>query len=197
MTHLFTNYSAKIIVQKNFIELLISACIICANDMRPHNLQENKSNLCIITTRQWSCGKVMFLGRVCHYPWCIAPQCTGTPGSIPSRHGTSLYRDPLTPAPPGHGTSLYRHIFIWGPSTSADIWWLFDHLGSGQVGSTHPTGMLSCFGMHRSLWGISHFGQTKLLNCNEILRHIAYQNYIAIIDPADWAFKQPLEKLIA
>ena len=60
VTHLFTNNCAKIIEQKNFTELLSSSWIICVNDMRPRNLQENKNNLCIITARQWSCGKVMF-----------------------------------------------------------------------------------------------------------------------------------------
>ena len=61
----------------------------------------------IITTHQWSCGKVMvWQGCVClymgrspyeHYPWCIGPHCTGSPWSHPQdmRHG-----DPLAPAIP-------------------------------------------------------------------------------------------------
>ena len=87
----------------------------------------------VVTARQPSCRKVMFSQVfVCHsvqreggvscdrYPWCIGPHCTG-----PQPQPDPLYRARvLTP-------------------TSADIWWPATH--NGRAGSTHPTGMLSCF----------------------------------------------------
>ena len=36
--------------------------------------------------------------------------------------------------------------------------------------------------MHWGWWIVSHLGQGKIPNCNQILGHAADQNYIAIID---------------
>ena len=36
--------------------------------------------------------------------------------------------------------------------------------------------------MQRRLLGISHLGLAKPVNCNQILGHVADQNYIAFID---------------
>ena len=33
-----------------------------------------------------------------------------------------------------------------------------------------------------SLWGVSHLGRAKLVNCNQILGHVADQDYIEFID---------------
>ena len=36
--------------------------------------------------------------------------------------------------------------------------------------------------MHWSLWGVSHLGLAKLVNCNQILGHVADQDYVEFID---------------
>ena len=36
--------------------------------------------------------------------------------------------------------------------------------------------------MHWSLWGVSHLGLAKLVNCSQILGHVADQDYIEFTD---------------
>ena len=35
--------------------------------------------------------------------------------------------------------------------------------------------------MHWSLWGVSHLGLAKLVNCNQIPGHVAVQDYIEFL----------------
>ena len=75
---------------------------------------------------QWS--------RCAHCPWCIGPHCTGIPwalASLPSWHGTSLYREP--PLVVTSGVQDWRPVqtcSLESPFISSDIWRL--QLGSGQ-----------------------------------------------------------------
>ena len=48
--------------------------------------------------------------------------------------------------------------------------------------STHINKLHSFVEMHWSLWGVSHLGLAKLVNWNQILDHVADQNYIPFID---------------
>ena len=36
--------------------------------------------------------------------------------------------------------------------------------------------------MHWSLWGFSHLGLAKIVNCNQILGHVVDEDYIEFID---------------
>ena len=128
----------------------------------------------IFTARQWSCGKVMFsYMSVClsvhrkvpsdHQPCCIGPHCTGAPWTWDLTEPGS----PLAPAPflnmGPHWTGIpwsYPDPLVWDLTgqvattiqtcslqirpTAADIWLLLKLVRSAQVGSTHPTGILSC-----------------------------------------------------
>ena len=81
----------------------------------------------------------------------MGPNWTGIlSGYGPSlEHGTSLDRDsPILPSPDmgphwtgGHHCS---NLFTSDTPTGADIWWLLKLVRSAQVGSTHPTEILSC-----------------------------------------------------
>ena len=41
------------------------------------------------------------------------------------------------------------------------------------------------FKMHLGLWEISYLSQAKPLNCNQVLGHVADQNYIVLIDTTE------------
>ena len=109
-----------------------------------------------ITACQGSCGKVMFsVVSVCHSVQradgfhviithnilCITVQldmgshCTEALSPLLMSSGGQNWRP----------VQLLRLVHPRTPLTSADIWWLWKHVQSAQVGSMHPTGMLSCF----------------------------------------------------
>ena len=82
-------------------------------------------------------------------------------------------------------------------STREEIFYYFLLFVSGfslDLNTIHPIRNLSCIlhflsincfynvEMYLSLLGVSHLGLAKLANCNQILHHIAGQNYIAFID---------------
>ena len=50
--------------------------------------------------------------------------------------------------------------------------------------------------MHWGPWGVWHLSLAKLFNCNQILGHVADQNYVAIIDQLKVCFKG-LTKIIS
>ena len=63
---------------------------------------------------------------------------------------------------------------------------------------SHPVEMIRKLGlineyvygvqMHWSLWGVSHLGVAKLVNCNQILGHVADQDYIEFVDWCGYGF---------
>ena len=139
----------------------------------------------------------LFTGVPCnYYPWCIGPHCTGTPWLVQtcstwaSRYSSHL--PPATHLGPGpipwcwylmdtvHWTSLYKDPLVLTPG---GYWSMY----SWQVGSIHPTGMLSCFSCERNpvlnvlttdkefgAWReITHIGscyQLQLPKCNTAAR---------------------------
>ena len=139
-----------------------------------YNLKNWSVHWPIFTTRQWSWGKVMFsYVSVCllvhrrvpsdRQPCCIGPHCTGAPWTW----GLTELGSPLAPAPllnmgphwtgipdpnpstpiwdlTGQVTTTVQTCSVQTRPTVADIWWLLKLVRSAQVGSTHPTGILSC-----------------------------------------------------
>ena len=117
-----------------------------------HKLDLTKHPQLFLTTRQWSCGKVMFLA-VCVCSWEGVPKWP-----LPMMHLTSLYRPPATllltwdltgkgfhfegtPLLVTSGGRHWRHVQT---CSLQDIWWLLKHIWSVQAGGMHPTRILSC-----------------------------------------------------
>ena len=98
----------------------------------------------LVTARKRSCGKVMFYNRVSVIPF-TGGEGSGSgsvpvgPGGVhPPGHTHTPCAHPLFTHPPGHTPSGHTPQDLHPPG-------LVPHLHYGQqVGSIHPTGMLSC-----------------------------------------------------
>ena len=95
----------------------------------------------IFTTRQRSCGKIMFsLVSVClsvhegspcdHYPWCIGPFCTAPPPTTRWTSDLGPLLDPSAPQVTWHLVvitgDLLKLVHLWTPRSDM-WWWLLNH----------------------------------------------------------------------